>query len=315
MLLREDILTCHNPKEVEEVLLAKSKALTIREFQTVIDRHFMDDWQKQVTEEVHGSELPLVDPVATVGRSAQPWSWWFRGQPPSRQRVEDRRLTREEREGERRRLLMEQRREEARRKREEEEQRRLCEQEMRREFQTEKQREREEIVALEKQLDRERRERASAEKQKDEEIARLQAELARLHGTPAPSPSVRSSGAPSSGVPSVVPTPAQPSPHPPGSSRQQAEDLVRSLLGATLQSIDTVAHGPEEQRRNLDAKTRDSLDTNSQEYKDAEIELFGRELEADDWDGMEEGERTENTKKLMTRLKEKRDERLNETGT
>jgi len=210
---------------------------------------------------------------------------------------------------------MEQRREEARRKREEEEQRRLREQEMRREFQTEKQREREEIVALEKQLDRERRERASAEKQKDEEIARLQAELARLHGTPAPSPSVRSSGAPSSGVPSVVPTPAQPSPHPPGRSRQQAEDLVRSLLGATLQSIDTVAHGPEEQRRNLDAKTRDSLDTNSQEYKDAEIELFGRELEADDWDGMEEGERTENTKKLMTRLKEKRDERLNETGT
>lgn len=76
-----------------------------------------------------------------------------------------------------------------------------------------------------------------------------------------------------------------------------------------------MAHGPEEQRRNLDAKTRDSLDTNSQEYKDAEIELFGRELEADDWDGMEEGERTENTKKLMTRLKEKRDERLNETGT
>ena len=31
-----------------------------------IDRHFMDDWQKQVTEEVHGSELPLVDPVASM---------------------------------------------------------------------------------------------------------------------------------------------------------------------------------------------------------------------------------------------------------
>ena len=76
-----------------------------------------------------------------------------------------------------------------------------------------------------------------------------------------------------------------------------------------------MAHGPEEQRRNLDAKTRDSLDTNSQEYKEAEIELFGRELEADDWDEMEEGERTENTKKLMSRLKEKRDERLNEIET
>ena len=133
---------------------------------------------------------------------------------------------------------MEQRREEARRKREEEGQRRLREQEMRREFQTEKQREREEIAALEKELERERRERVSAEKQKDKEIARLQAELARLHGTPASSPIVHSSGPPSSGVPSVVPTPAHPSPHPPGSSRQQAEDLVRSLLGATLHSID-----------------------------------------------------------------------------
>ena len=26
----------------------------------------MNDWQKQVTEEVHGSELPLVDPVASM---------------------------------------------------------------------------------------------------------------------------------------------------------------------------------------------------------------------------------------------------------
>lgn len=138
---------------------------------------------------------------------------------------------------------MEQRREEARRRREEEEQRRLREQEMRREFQTEKQREREEIAALEKELERERRERASAEKQKEEEIVRLQAELARLQGTPAPSLSVHSpvapsSGLPSAGLPSAVRTPPHPSPHPPGSSRQQAEDLVRSLLGATLHSID-----------------------------------------------------------------------------
>lgn len=77
-----------------------------------------------------------------------------------------------------------------------------------------------------------------------------------------------------------------------------------------------MAHGSEEQRRrNLDAKTRDALETNSQEYKDAERELFGRELEPEDWDRMEEEDRDENTKKLMTRLKEKRNERLNETGT
>lgn len=169
-----------------------------------------------------------------VGRSAQPWSWWFRGQPPSRQRVEDRRQTREEREEERRRQLMEQRREEARRKRKEEEQLRLREVEMRRQLQTEKRREKEEIEALERELERERRERASAEKQKDDEIARLQAELAGLRGTPAPSPSVHSSGAPSV----KGSTPVEPNPHRPRSSRQQVEDLLRSLLGATLHSLD-----------------------------------------------------------------------------
>lgn len=97
--------------------------------------------------------------------------------------------------------------------------------------------------------------------------------------------------------------------HPAGSRRQSLSLCFIWMLFVT------VAHGPEEQRRNLDSKTRESLDTNSQEYKDAEIELFGRELEANDWDRMEEEERGKNTKKLMTRLKEKRDARLNETGT
>lgn len=76
-----------------------------------------------------------------------------------------------------------------------------------------------------------------------------------------------------------------------------------------------MAHGSEEQRRSLDAMTRGALETNSQEYKDAERELFRRELEPEDWDRMEEEERDENTKKLMTRLKEKRGERQNAAGT
>ena len=83
----------------------------------------------------------------------------------------------------------------------------------------------------------------------------------------------------------------------------------------SLYSFVTVAHGSEEQRTSLDAITRDALKTNSEQYKEAERELFGRELETDDWDRMDEEERSENTKKLVTRLKEKRDERQSETGT
>lgn len=75
-----------------------------------------------------------------------------------------------------------------------------------------------------------------------------------------------------------------------------------------------VAHGSEEQRTNLDIITKDALQTNSDQYKEAERELFGRELNTDDWDRMDEEERSENTRKLMTRLKEMRDEsRLNAT--
>ena len=173
--------------------------------------------------------------VLAVGRSAEPWSMWFRAEPPSRQRVEDRRQTREEREEERRRKLAEQRREEARKRREEEEQMRHREQEMRREFETEKKREKEQLAALERELERERNERASVEKEKDDEIARLQAELARLGGTSAPSPR----GMSSSAAPSVnTPHTSEPSPEPLRSSHQEAEDLVRSLIGGTLRSLD-----------------------------------------------------------------------------
>lgn len=199
----------------------------------------MEVSKENLLDDISGTLLMLMCSVLhsylAVGRSAEPWSMWFRGKPPSRQRVEDRRQTREEREEERRRNLMEQRREEARRKREEEEQIRLREQEMRRKFQTEKQREMEQIEALENELERERTERASAERQKDEEIARLQAELARFRETPVHTPG----GIPPSTVPSVkTPTPIDPSPHPSRSSRQEAEDLVRSLLGGTLRSLD-----------------------------------------------------------------------------
>ena len=109
------------------------------------------------------------------------------------------------------------------------------EQEMRQEFQAQKKREKEGIVALEKELKRERQERSSVEKKKDEEIARLQVELARLKRvTPVTSLAIRSSGAPSV----KEPTPVNPSPRLSRASRQQVEDMVRSLLGATLHSLD-----------------------------------------------------------------------------
>lgn len=168
----------------------------------------------------------------------QPWSMWFRGQPPSRQRVEDRRLTREEREEERKRKLIEQQREEARRRREEEAQTRRREQEMRREFQVEKNKEREKISALERELERERTQRVSAEKKKNEEISRLKTELANYQATPAHRPR----GIPPTSNPSDPsvrdPIPVPPSSQSPKSPRQEAEEFVRALLGGAFHSLE-----------------------------------------------------------------------------
>lgn len=72
-----------------------------------------------------------------------------------------------------------------------------------------------------------------------------------------------------------------------------------------------MAHGSRQERTNLDAMTRKALETNSKDYREAMVEVFNRELHTDDWDRMEEEERSEKTTRLMTVLKEKRKERLN----
>ena len=50
-------------------LLPISRCLCTVEFMLQIDRHFLEDWQKQVTQDyVDRSELPLVDPVASKSK-------------------------------------------------------------------------------------------------------------------------------------------------------------------------------------------------------------------------------------------------------
>lgn len=53
---------------------------------------------------------------------------------------------------------------------------------------------------------------------------------------------------------------------------------------------------------------KDVLQINSDQYKEVERELFGREFNIDDWNRMDEEECLENIRKFMIRLKEMRDE-------
>ena len=171
-----------------------------------------------------------------MGRTAQTWSFWFRGQPPSRQRLEDRRQTREERQEDKRRRQLEELQEEARRRREAEEKSQVREREMRQEFEEKNQQEKRRIARLEEELKREKEDRVESDKVKDQEIRRLQAELHRLRATPTAGPSLVSVPLPLSPAPGAESV--KPSPEAPRSADQQAEELVRSLLGGVLHSLE-----------------------------------------------------------------------------
>lgn len=76
-----------------------------------------------------------------------------------------------------------------------------------------------------------------------------------------------------------------------------------------------VVSGSEEQMRDLGQIARKTLDTNDQDFREAQKELFGEELSAEDWDGMSPEERDENLEEFVMRIKERREERRGEHGT
>lgn len=73
--------------------------------------------------------------------------------------------------------------------------------------------------------------------------------------------------------------------------------------------------GIDGQRRDLGQIARDAINTNSQDYHQAQRELFGKELTIEDWDEMSSEERQENLDKFIRRIKEKREKREGRTGT
>ncbi|XP_031550753.1 uncharacterized protein LOC116288150 [Actinia tenebrosa] len=296
ILLKDKILMCHNEKDVEEVLLSGAKELKTRQFQNEIDERFMPSWKQQIND-LQGSELPLVDPVATLG-ATQPWTWWFQERPATRQRPEDRQAAREAREMERLLLQKQRRKEEIQRQREEE-------QTLRDVFNKDKQTQVDKITSLEHELTQERQTRHLMEQEMSSEIRQLQEQLARFQaqkGQEHLAPSRHSLSAAKSA--SLPPTPVSSIAVPQSSQKDEVKNILKGLLSQAMYGVNHLIHGTAQENEAIQEVAKQVLKTTRQECEKAQLTLFGKELSDEDWINMTTEQRYDNKEILLNKLKE-----------
>ncbi|KXJ29017.1 uncharacterized protein LOC110252404 [Exaiptasia diaphana] len=295
LLLNDEIKDCKTTKDVESVLFEGSKSLKTRQLQNEIDQRFLPDWRNLINEEVQGFELPLVDPVATLGKT-QPWTWWFQDRPATRQRPEDRRAAREAREMERKKIEKQRRNEEIQRQREEDARRRHEQEEIQLAFDQDKRTQADKIASLERDLLLEQQKRTTIEKQMGDEIEKLRYEIARIKGNQ--DVPVRSRSTLSSPLQPSLPSPAV------SSGDSEVQDMLRDVLRMAFVGVNQLAHGVDAQEQHLQQIAKTSMNVSKTDYKEAEITLFGRELTKQDWDDMSAEQRQINRELLLKKLQE-----------
>ncbi|XP_032236000.2 uncharacterized protein LOC5510899 [Nematostella vectensis] len=301
LVLKTHLLACKNRRQLEDALFQGAKEVKTQELQNIVHDHFLSGWRQLIEEEVGGSELPLVDPIATLG-GCEPWAWWLHDAPVPRQYPGDRRAAREKREADRLQRAQEKKRAELRKAHKEEEKLRAKEDALRRTFHQEKTTQEQKIAELENALHSERRARYDVEQDMAEEIRRLREQLTDLTGVAA-SPSVARST-------SLPPTPRSVQSEPPPSRGEgEVQGLLRQLVCRSIAGVEQLAIGIDIQKEEVQRKVAISNRRNLMEYKEAELAVFGGELSSEDWDQMTSEERENNRKRLLDKLKEMRAER------
>ncbi|XP_066491061.1 uncharacterized protein [Tiliqua scincoides] len=302
LLLRDQLLSCQSPAELEATLKTQGAALPMVAFQDMVGKHFSEELYSQLCRDSN-EPFPIHDPTQAL----PPWSYREpqRAAPP-RTRPEDRRKTRLERD-----LLMEQE-ERLQRFREEEDKRqqeiqflKLLE-ETKRKFETQK-------VHLEEQLSQERQFCHEMQTKAEEQIGELQAEINRLREWKMPSPDTCSAWsllapAPSPQSQMSLET-SQPrfflaeTDHSHITSNREgktARTLTLELLKQMMEAATAMINGQNiEEQECLDATTRKHLHNYNQDYKNAKIEIFGYEISDEELEDISECKR----KKLQSILR------------
>ncbi|XP_073472993.1 uncharacterized protein [Aquarana catesbeiana] len=321
LLLQSYLIGCSSHSEIEAALKANGPALSVQDFQMVINKHFYQDLFNALN--LGGkSQIPVHDPT----QAASQWNYTSKVTAPLRTRPQDRRKAREERELLRRQAAEKEQIEERIRRQHEEEQRRQEEERLNRLLEGARREYEKEKSDLENQLRQEQQQNYELEKRATKQINDLQSEVRRLlqqrrrsfgghsiESVMAPPPSV-SSQTPSERRPTATPlSPGQDTGTLPTIKEvngKTANTVVLDLVKHMMDSADMFINGRTvAEKDTLNGITRKHQKNHKEDVKNAEIELFGRELELNELDYVEEPKRTNISKRLSQAIKKRTDAR------
>nr|XP_015222949.1 PREDICTED: uncharacterized protein LOC107079926 isoform X1 [Lepisosteus oculatus] len=317
-LLKDHLQACRTEGELAEVPKSRGPALVVQQFRGVISKHFHGDLYSALTRD-EAETFPILDPVQAF---FPPWTHLSSKELPLRTRPKDRRLAREERAARRADQQQRAEREEQLQRLRAEEEIRSQEERLQRQLEETKRVGSEQKLFLEEQLAQERQHRYEMQKRAEEQISQLQAEIKKIReeklvstdiytvrsfGTPPPSPESKTSrlDRPPSPAPQHAPPPAVPiavsavrqvNGRTPGS-------VAADLLQAVMQTANTIVNGHNMEREELDSSTQDQLHSYREAVRNAELEVCGRYLDADEVEHMTEPVKSELKKRLAAAVK------------
>ncbi|XP_075054301.1 uncharacterized protein LOC142140470 [Mixophyes fleayi] len=320
ILLQGRLSGCSLQSDVEAALKTGGPTLSVQEFQMIINRHFYQDLFNSLNKG-ESSQFPVHDPT----QASPQWSYVSKVTAPPRTRPQDRRKAREEREIFQRQVAEKERREELMRRQQAEETKRQEEERLNRLLEDTRRRYTEEKSALENQIKQEQQQNYELEKRATAQINELQSEIRSLLQQRRVSfggYSVESVTAPPPSANSQTPTKSSdsqstPERHTVSTHRAQdvngktANTVVLDLLKQLMESADILINGQTvAERDTLNGITRKHLRDYKEDVKNAEIEIFGRELELNELDHIEEPKRTAISKRLSQAIKRRTEARF-----
>ncbi|KAE8622035.1 hypothetical protein XENTR_v10005072 [Xenopus tropicalis] len=319
ILMHDRLSTCISHHELETVIKTQGPALSVDEFQIVIDKYFYSELFSQLNRE-GSSPLPVHDPT----QATPLWSHISKTTDPQRKRPQDRRQVREERELLRKQVAERQKTEEKIQRLREQEQKKQEEERLNRLLEDTKKRFDAQKAHLEKELMQERQQSYEKQKLAEAQISELQGQIRRLmqqRPTSAGGYSMESLIAPPPSANSQAPNET---PHiaPPASPEQQAATTVKEVNGKTsnsvaldllkqiMESADSIVNGQSfAERDTLNAIMERHLKEYREDVKNSEIEILGHELDTNELDRVQEPQRSAIARRLTLAVQRKTEAR------
>ncbi|CAM4571355.1 unnamed protein product [Lepidochelys kempii] len=305
LLLRDYLKTCQSPGQVETALRTQGPILSVQEFQDVIRKHVFRELSSQLHRD-DSDPFPVHDPTQVL----PPWNYLYRLPVSPRTRPQDRRQAREECEMFQRQHMERLKQEERLQRFREEEQKRQQEGRLLQLLEETKGTYEAQRIYLEEQLSQEKQLRYEIQRKAEAQINGLQAEIKRLMekrlsidaysegSLTAPAPSLQSLTPSQTLHPQPSPVQTPPPTVTDGTNRTReihgktAKTITLDLLEQLMQAANTIANGSNAaEHDSLNAATKEHLWNYNQDCKNAEIEVFGHQINTEDREKIPEPKR------------------------